>query len=192
MEELSDNLAGRINTMQTIIEHHYQPKADHSLKIINSLNRKIDDLGKVYSGIDERHELTVAEKERELESCQNEILNSAQKELEIHQKFEDVSTETVLENEKIAKLNTVNEECQNLAKNIDSNMAASAQLTSEIEVQLEALQNLQQINESVLQKLEEISGNTEQANVQLDAVNFENEFKLTRFNDIEFLVSFST
>lgn len=192
MEELSDNLVGRINTMQTIIERHYEPKAEHSLKIINSLNRKIDDLGKVYSGINERHELKVAEKEFELESSQNEILNSAQKELAINQKLEDVATETVLENEKVVKLNTVNEDCQNLAKNIDCNMAALAQLTSEIEVQCEALQNLQQINESVLQMFEEISSNIEQSNVQLEAVNVENEFKLTRYNDIVFLVSFST
>lgn len=183
-----EKIVGRINLMETVTNKQYEPKINHSLKILGGLSRKIVDLDKVYDKIDKQYEEKQFEKSSELDACKKEIENLTQQEAEARQKFDDISAETSLENEKNEKLKSVINNGQTIVDKIGSETAALAQLTSDVEVQLEALQNLLQVNDTVQKELDEICNNVDQAHEDLEMVKNQQETLLKRHENISYLV----
>ena len=175
--------------MVVFLERHIEPKVEHSMKLNNTLTRKIVEMKTLIEQTEEVHQSKMAEKTRELELCEELNSEISEKATETRQKLEETTSETKQESLQIEALKAGINEAQEIINNIDSTVAATAQLTSKIEVQNDAVKNLHNMAEMIYIEISTFLTRIEQLHFDREVAEGQNAFLNKRFDDLNYLVS---
>lgn len=148
--------------MTELYKNKIHPKLENHLKSQMVAHTKITRLNGVIEAQEKHHQAQMNEKSRELDMYEAQIEDLTQKSTDIHKDFDDIANEMQEEESMIEDLKSALAEAFDVTKNINSTIAATAQLTSEIEVQREALENKRKAEATIKNKINSLNARVEQ------------------------------
>lgn len=165
-------------------------KLNHSLKLINNLTKKIEEMNTTEENIDLKAAEVMVVKTEELTSCQEGLARVTDEEVKIQQEIEKIDTALITEENEIKTIQVKIQEARAFIDEIQGVEASIVQLKAEKNVQAQTLHSLRVTVDSTQNEIIEGEQKIEEMKFQQNIINTKSELLEKHLEEITFLMTF--